>query len=139
MPEELGINMNFTNLTEDQCLEKIDPDSLGEGKEYILMARKATFDLFKEMYGPYNRLKAQKDIDIFTRDNGKDGQSVLGVGEIPFGIDEVAEILLDDKQRKNFDEMLDEGTIMNEYDHMTFVIYITFKRIMILSPRDFML
>ena len=34
--------------------------------------------------------------------------------------------------------MLDKADLMGEHDHMTFEIYITFKRIMILSPRDFM-
>lgn len=91
------------------------------------------------MDGPYVRLKTQNQIEMFTRDNGKDGQSVLGVGTIPFSIDDVANVLLDDSQRKEFDEMLDQGTILNQYDPMTFVIYITFKRVLILSPRDFLL
>lgn len=101
------------------------------------MSRKNTFDLLKEINGPFDRLKPSKGIDIFTRDNGKDGQSVLGVGEIPFNIDKIADVLIDETQRKNFDDMLDEGVILNEYDHMTFVIYITFKKVLILSPRDF--
>jgi len=94
--------------------------------------------LFKEIDGPYNRLKTQKDIQIFTRDNGKNGQSVMGVGNIPASIDTVSEILLDIDQRKEFDDMLDEIEVLSEYrDFMSFEIYITFKRILIVSPRDF--
>mmetsp|Transcript_19248 Transcript_19248/g.22294 ORF Transcript_19248/g.22294 Transcript_19248/m.22294 type:complete len:173 (-) Transcript_19248:81-599(-) len=91
------------------------------------------------MNGPYKQLKSQKDIQIFSRDNGKDGQSVLGIGTIPFNIDKITEILLDEKQRTNFDDMLEKGTIINQYDPMTFQIYITFKRFLILSPRDFVM
>jgi hypothetical protein len=90
------------------------------------------------MNGPYHQLKSQKKIDIYTRDNGKDGQSVLGIGEIPFSLDDITEILMDETQRKGFDDMFDKGDILNEYDHKTFVIHIMFKRILILSPRDFL-
>lgn len=136
-PEELGIDISFCSLTEEDTQDTIIPEELTEGKEYILKARKLTFDLLREINGTYDRLKPSKGIDIFTRDNGKDGQSVLGVGEIPFNVEKIAEVLADETQRKGFDDMLDEGVILNEFQHMTFVIYITFKKILILSPRDF--
>lgn len=62
----------------------------------------------------------------------------MGVGNIPASIDTVSEILLDIDQRKEFDDMLDEIEVLSEYrDFMSFEIYITFKRILIVSPRDF--
>ena len=95
--------------------------------------------MLNEINGPYKELKGKKKVEIFVRDNEPgQGQSVLGIGEIPFNIQDVSDVLLDETQRKKFDDMLDTGTILNEYEHMTFVIYITFKRILILSPRDFM-
>mmetsp|Transcript_29202 Transcript_29202/g.25824 ORF Transcript_29202/g.25824 Transcript_29202/m.25824 type:complete len:128 (+) Transcript_29202:419-802(+) len=33
--------------------------------------------------------------------------------------------------------MLDNATVIKEYSHMTFDMYIQFKRLLILSPRDF--
>jgi len=93
--------------------------------------------LIKEIDGPYKQLKSQKKIDIYVRDNGKEGQSVLGVGEIPYSIEKILEVLVDEKQRKNFDDMLEDGIIEKRLEHMTFIIYITFKRFLILSPRDF--
>ena len=110
-----------------------------ESKHRVLQARKSTFDLINEVYGPYKQLKSQKKIDIFTRDNGKEGQSVLGIGEIPFSIEKICEVLLDEKQRKNFDDMMEDGFILKRLENLTFLIYVTFKRFLILSPRDFVL
>ena len=74
---------------------------------------------------------------MYVRDNGKNGQSVLGIGEIPFSMEKILEILLDEKQRTNFDDMLEEGRIIKRLENMTFLVHITFKRFLILSPRDF--
>lgn len=87
---ELGIETWFSEFTDDDIPDKIDPQKLGRNKDIILKARKSTFQLLSEVNGEYNRLKSQKDIDIFTRDNPGDmGQSVLGVGQIPFSIEKV--------------------------------------------------
>lgn len=140
-PQELEIDVSFCSLgeadTEEPVLHRTDiPEDI---RELIMTSRKITYDLFREINGPYKKYKPQKKIGIYVRDNDKgQGQSVLGIGEIPFNIQKVADILLDESQRKNFDDLLQEGTILNQYDPWTFVIYITFKRVLILSPRDFL-
>jgi hypothetical protein len=128
----------FNKFTDNDIEEKIETAKLDpETAHHVIRARQSVFDLIKEIDGPYKQLKSQKKIDIYTRDNGKEGQSVLGVGVIPFSIEKILEVLVDEQQRKNFDEMLEEGIIEKRLEHMTFLIYITFKRILILSPRDF--
>ena len=62
---------------------------------------------------------------------------MLGIGDIPFSIEKILEVLVDEKQRNNFDDMIENGVIIKRLEHMTFLIYITFKRFLILSPRDF--
>ena len=62
--------------------------------------RQTTFDLINEINGPYKQLKSQKKISIYVRDNGKDGQSVLGIGEIPFSIERILEVLVDEKTKE---------------------------------------
>lgn len=139
-PEELEMDVSFCNLTDADTIDPIlNRTDLPEAdKEYLILGRKIAFDLLKEINGPYKKQKPAKKIGVFTRDNDKGmGNTVLGIGELPFNIETVAEILLDEKQRKNFDDMLQEGTILKQLEHMTFLFYITFKRVLILSPRDF--
>ena len=54
-------------------------------------------------------------------------------------MDKIIAVLLDEKQRKNFDDMMEDGTILKRLENLTFLIYVTFKRFLILSPRDFVL
>ena len=134
-PEELGFDASFASLTEDDFIDQVSEDI--EGKEMVLKAREQTLNLFKEINGTFDKLKTSKEIAIFTKDHGKEGNSVLGIGEIPFNIDKIAEILSDEKQRKLFDNLFDNAEIIEELPNSTLLVYVKFKKVLILSARDF--
>eukprot|EP00344_Euplotes_crassus_P001101 CAMPEP_0197006980 /NCGR_PEP_ID=MMETSP1380-20130617/38317_1 /TAXON_ID=5936 /ORGANISM="Euplotes crassus, Strain CT5" /LENGTH=921 /DNA_ID=CAMNT_0042426863 /DNA_START=160 /DNA_END=2922 /DNA_ORIENTATION=+ len=134
-PEELGFSATFASLTDKDFLEEIPEET--KGRDYIILAREEALRLCKEINGEFVKVKPSKEVGIFTRDNGDQGNSVLGVGEIPYNIDTIAEVLCDEKQRKGFDDLLDEAEIIEELPHMTFLMYVKFKKVLILSARDF--
>lgn len=134
-PNELGFDASFASLTMNDFLEEIPEDT--KGRDLILRAREEALRLFQEINQEFTRAKPSNQVGIYTRDNGSDGNSVLGVGEIPYSIDKIAETLCDETQRKGFDKLLEEAKIIEELPHMTFIMHAKFKKVLILSARDF--
>lgn len=133
--KDMGFDASFGDLTEDDFAEAIPEDV--KGKEHILLCRKKVFQLFEEINGEFTRLSPSKEVAIFTRDNGEEGTSVLGIGTIPFNIDKIADVLIDEQQRAGFDEMLKEAKILEELPLQTFIMWCRFKKVVVVSSRDF--
>lgn len=136
-PELLEIIKRDLELEETPLAERIEklPDVAKEHQKKLVEVYKRLIEL--ENDPKWNELSKEKDFSAYTMKNEAGFIAIKSVGILPFKPIEAVAYLNLEQYKKDYDDMLKEGKIVDQYPCNMVLLNEIYKGNMIVSQRDF--